>query len=102
MTGARRRGDHALPVRKASAKACNDLTQQMNFADADAMKPDDRPAAVGREAWVRGVAEPFCFQSANRLLVYPRLPAKPGREHHCGREVDEIEKIRHGAGILSP
>src|SRR5260370_1938931 len=71
----------------------------MDFADADAVKPDDRPGGV--ESRMRDLTEPFRLQAAHRVLAMPRPPAQPRREHEPSGQIDQIEHIRRQGGILS-
>src|ERR1043166_616657 len=89
-----RRRDDAPPGGKALPKAGNDLAKKMDLADRATVKPDD-----GCSAEVDGAdpSEPFCRQSAHRLVAKPRLPAKPRAQHNPGGDIDQIEQVRQHA-----
>src|SRR5262245_18467174 len=66
----------------------------MNFAHADAVKPDSRPGA-GKFRML-DLAMPFRPECSRRFFFDPGLPAKPGSKANPGGEINQIEQIwRH-------
>src|SRR5262249_43021663 len=98
MPGIGRGGNDALPIGKALAEAGDDLPQEVYLADADAVEPGDRPFAGSP----RNATEPLRAKATQRLLTKPRLPQKPGREGHPRGDVDQVQKVRGQARVLSP
>src|SRR5439155_10812373 len=89
IAGVRGSGDDDVPLRMSPAKRHDDLPQEMNLADADAVKPGTGLGGFTQE----GAAADLGPQAAAVFARGQRLVNKPRRKEQQSQQTDEIEEV---------